>query len=1045
MNFPRRAEHDRGNSPEQASSSSLARWWSNLLGAGKGTKAGPRAPRHLIFETCEPRIVFTAQPVAEFFVDYFIDNQLQNDLHTNVANGDAFTGLSRVRDAYGLSGQGQTVVVIDTGIAYDHQALGGGYGAGSRVVGGYDFAQNDANPYDSGPHGSHGTHVAGIIGSSDSRYPGLAPEVDLVALRVFNDQGAGRFDWVERALQWVVQHRNSFRNPITTINLSIGSTWNGNNPPSWAMLEDEFSQLKSLGIFTSVAAGNSFTHYNTPGLSYPAASNYVVPVASVDNNGQLSYFSQRNSRVIAAPGRSVVSTVPDYVGNLNGRTDDFAAFSGTSMAAPYVAGASVLIREAYAFAGITGVTQDTIYNLMVNTADTIYDSATNQSYKRLNLERALQAIMPTDDYGSTADAAHQLGTIVSTASVDGTIGRLDDRDFFRFTAGSTGRVTLTANRIDAAWQYGSSGANIQGNRLSFDVVAGQTYTFGLGSGSGIGHYTIDVEVASTVKNWGATSLASFQEAVVPGNNEFQLAAQRNGILSVDASFARAAGNITLQVYDHHGNLVGSSSPSDAGARVDVQAQAGQMYRLRAVGTNADVTFRVANVVATAGDTVYVHGTAADEQITFWAGGTHRLRIGGIDYEFGGAHYSKFHLDGGQGIDVVTLIGDDGNDHATLIPGAASMIGQNYRVDVRSAELIVVDGRGGDNRANIFDTAWNDTVVSRPNYTQLLGPGVLLRAVNFNQVDTHSTRGNDSAVLHGSSGNDHLAANIHLARMSDGDYLNRVHRFASVHAHGGGGDDRAHLIGSSGNDTFTGTTTSAHFTGPGFNTQVSGFGTITVLAGGGVNQAVLNGSAGNDTYVGRPRLGQLTGPGYNIRAFDFQQVRAVAGNGGTNQARLYDSPGNDTLIARPDYSRLFGQGFEHYVFNFSGVEAQSIAGGIDRGYFYDASGNGKLTVNAHLAEMLGKGFHNRAINFQVGTGLAGVGANQATLLGVVASRAQMHDVALEGQATGDGNLPRLSTRDVNLLAYGIQQVWAQASADRMQGSDAVDYVFDQWGS
>ena len=84
------------------------------------------------------------------------------------------------------------MVVIDTGIAYDHLALGGGFGAGYRVVGGFDFTEEyDADPYDDGPMGSHGTHVAGIIASSDGTNPGVAPGVDLVALRVFNDDGRG--------------------------------------------------------------------------------------------------------------------------------------------------------------------------------------------------------------------------------------------------------------------------------------------------------------------------------------------------------------------------------------------------------------------------------------------------------------------------------------------------------------------------------------------------------------------------------------------------------------------------------------------------------------------------------------------------------------------------------------------------------------------------------------------------------------------------------------------------------------------------------------
>ena len=182
------------------------------------------------------------------------------------------------------------MAVIDSGIAWDHFALGGGFGANYRVVGGWDFTEeNDANPYDDGAAGSHGTHVAGIIGSSHGTHTGVAPGVDLVGLRVFNDAGQGFFSWVENALRWVHTNRNAFENPITAVNLSLGvSTWNAATIPNWANLEDEFAQLEADGIFIAVSAGNSYASYNTPGLSYPAASPYVVPVMSTDDAGNLS-------------------------------------------------------------------------------------------------------------------------------------------------------------------------------------------------------------------------------------------------------------------------------------------------------------------------------------------------------------------------------------------------------------------------------------------------------------------------------------------------------------------------------------------------------------------------------------------------------------------------------------------------------------------------------------------------------------------------------------------------------------------------------------
>jgi subtilisin family serine protease len=481
------------------------------------------------YETFEERLALTAQPMGELLLG--VEQQLEHHYselapaeiispigdfqlesiageqvshHASGVYGTAgdvhdLTGVNYVFNNYGFSGTGQTVAIIDSGIAWDHVALGGGLGSNYRVVGGYDFAERDSDPYDDGPTGFHGTHVAGIVASSDATYRGVASGVDLVGLRVFDDNGTGYFSLVEEALQWVHEHRNDFAHPITTVNLSLGTTWNADSVPNWATLEDEFAQLEADGIFIAVSAGNSFSSYNTTGLSYPAASPYVVPVASIDNAGSLSDFSQRSDRVLAAPGRYITSTVPDHVFGADGNPNDFGTSSGTSMASPYVAGASVLVRQAMEFVGMQSITQDTIYNHLRSTASIVYDAATSANYHLINLEAAIKALMPNDDFGSTIGTAHSLGSLSGNSSFAGVIGTASDADYFTFTAGQTGQATFsfdTTHELKLNAQIIGGSGSWAGSTLTLDVVAGRAYTFVLSTTEGIGRYAASVTLAS---------------------------------------------------------------------------------------------------------------------------------------------------------------------------------------------------------------------------------------------------------------------------------------------------------------------------------------------------------------------------------------------------------------------------------------------------------------------------------------------------------------------------------------------------------------------
>ncbi len=412
-----------------------------------------------------------------------------------------------------LNGFGQTVAVIDGSLAYDMAVFGNGLGPDKRVVGGYDFIDNDADPiYETGL--DHGTWVTSIIASSGSRAIGWAPEVDIVSLRVFTNNGASANNAVLGALNFIKANQDSFKNPITTFNLSLGDNSHSNTPQSY--YESILSELKELNLFAAVAAGNGFIGQTTPGLAYPASSDFVVPVAAHEKaSNDLINYSQRNEDVIVARGRSVLIYDKDLSDQAGFET--FGAASGTSFAAPQVAGAAIQLRELMEIVGRENVDQDMIYQHMRQTANPIYDPITDTTYLQLNMVNAVNALMPVDDYGNDALHATQLGEMSGHFSLTGFIsatfnhdlennGKVIgvnhyDIDYFNFVAGFDGELILNAlsvgvSNITLSWLYDGA-AVINNQSIAINVVAGNDYSLGISSLSGMGHYEI---IASYTQN-----------------------------------------------------------------------------------------------------------------------------------------------------------------------------------------------------------------------------------------------------------------------------------------------------------------------------------------------------------------------------------------------------------------------------------------------------------------------------------------------------------------------------------------------------------------
>jgi subtilisin family serine protease len=297
-----------------------------------------------------------------------IDGQLHafadpptGDLEYDNAWGVRHIGTYPVHQA-GIKGQGVKVAIIDTGLDYIHDVppnvdpefL-------HNYKGGYDFFNNDANPMDDN---GHGTHVAGILAAEHNGYlvTGVAPNVDLYALKVLGADGSGDYSGLIAALGWAVD------NDMDVVNMSLGG-----NEPSDA-LAAAIAAAYDAGVTLVAASGNAVTLndliYGCP-VAYPAAYAQVIAVSFTGTQDKLTGFSCTGPQVdLAAPGDNIVSTVP--VGScMFCSPNGYAAESGTSMASPHVAGvAALLISAGIADANNDGLVADDIKAHLCSTAMT---------------------------------------------------------------------------------------------------------------------------------------------------------------------------------------------------------------------------------------------------------------------------------------------------------------------------------------------------------------------------------------------------------------------------------------------------------------------------------------------------------------------------------------------------------------------------------------------------------------------------------------------------------------------------------------------------
>ena len=426
-------------------------------------------------------------------------------------------------------------------------------------------------------------------------------------------------------------------------------------------------------------------------------------------------------------------------------------------------------------------------------------------------------------------------------------------------------------------------------------------------------------------------------------------------------------------------------------------------------TQKDVAFTIHGIdgsVFLSAGTVTVQGTSGADTISVTEGATLTVALNGTSFNFDGTLVDLITIDGLESADRLVFTGTPLDETVSLRPGQLDVRGQHFSVHASSVENVQAYAAGGANDvASLYDSAGNDMFVGKPTYCQMSGSGYSSYVSGFDQVYAYATAGDaggvgDRAYLYDSAGNDTLIASPYYAQLMGPGYLNHVSAFDKVYAYAstdaGGVGDRATLYDSAGNDSFFGTPTYAQLSSPGHLNYASNFDQVNAYstagdAGGEGDQAVLYDSAGNDTFVGRPEYTLLKGAGfYNyVQGFDRAYGYATAGNAGGvgDQAFLYDSAGNDTFVGRPEYGLLKGAGFYNYAQGFGEVTANATAGdagGVgDQATLYDSSGNDTFIGTPKYGLLKGPGFQNLAqgfdqVNVYATAGDAGGVGDQATL-------------------------------------------------------------------
>ena len=350
----------------------------------------------------------------------------------------------------GNTGDGVSIAVLDTGIDAQHETLEGNLGEGWATEDAACTTDCGGGPFGGGndisecleewdDDNDHGTHCAGTAAAADNGTGvlGVAPDATLHAVKVLACDGSGSFDDIAAGIEWSADQGHDVQS------MSLGADSDSD------VVTDALQYAADQGVVMIAAAGNDGPC--TDCVGFPARDERVIAVSATDENDDLADFSSTGPEVdLAAPGVGTLSTVP---------RDDYAEFSGTSMACPHVSGAAAtLIAD-----GTTD--RETVRQELKEAADDIDLDDNEQGDGRLNVAAAVGS----DDEEEDGDGEEEEDDEEESVSVV----TEEASDVGETAATLNGEVTAleNADEADVGFEYGESGGDLA-NTVGAGTVSG---------------------------------------------------------------------------------------------------------------------------------------------------------------------------------------------------------------------------------------------------------------------------------------------------------------------------------------------------------------------------------------------------------------------------------------------------------------------------------------------------------------------------------------------------------------------------------------------